>query len=90
MSVTAEDLELRINRGETMARFLGDEIIQQVFSTMEELYFKRWKQAETPEQREELRAEARAFEALSRGLQGLVDDGNSATNQLNQRNKSQV
>lgn len=84
----SEDLETRINRGEMIDRFLKDAYVQEVFRTGEEIYYKRWKQAETPAQREEIRAEARAFDTLTVWLQGVVDDGTSAKHQLEQRNKS--
>ncbi len=88
MTENVDNLEIRVNRGEVMARFLDDELIQQVFKGLDEQYYFRWKAADTPEQREELRAEARAFDTLSRSLKGVVDDGHSAKHQIEQRNKA--
>lgn len=84
------DLDERIRRGNAVARFLTDEDIQKVFNGMEEAYFRRWKESQNPTDREDLRAEARAFDTLNRALLGIVNDGDSAKHQLQQQNKPSV
>jgi hypothetical protein len=88
--MTSDELsqEDRVTRGEEIARFLENPHILAVLNGMDNAYYQRWKQVTTVEDRENLRAEARAFETFAAAIRGFVDDGLTAKHQLEQRYKA--
>lgn len=76
------ELENEKTRGEQIQGFLRNEAVQAVFKSLELSYFRAWKDAQTPAEREVVHARASAFDDLRAVMQGIVASGEMATRQL--------
>lgn len=84
------DLDEQVRNGEAISRFLGDDTVKRVIAGLELDYFDEWKEAESVEKREDLRAKACALNDLMKALRTVVADGKLATHQLEQRAKPRL
>lgn len=76
MSIELTQQEI-IDLGEGVRRIMQDKEVQKVWSGLEELTFRRWKDARDPQYRETLWAMAAALGSLRQALQAAVDAGQS-------------
>lgn len=70
--LTPDDM---IEHGEAISRLLNDTSVQKVFQDLDISYYKRWKEARDPEERELLWAKASALGDFKRVLVGTVSSG---------------
>jgi hypothetical protein len=77
METQEEELkpELLIQYGEAISRFLNDTTVQKVFSDIEATYYKQWKAAASPEDREALWAKVSALGDFKFVLERTVQSG---------------
>jgi hypothetical protein len=69
-------------RGERIAAFLKDEVVQAVFTGLRLSYYEAWVEASDPAEREKLHATARALDDLSHALSRIVASGDRAHHEL--------
>jgi hypothetical protein len=82
MGVTREQL---IRHGQAIERLQNDETVQTLFDTLDEIYFKNWKDAKDPAEREAIHAEASAFGALKKIFEKTVAVGQHEAHLLEQQ-----
>ncbi len=74
--------EQAIRDADVIASFLGNESIKRVFVAWDAVLWRRWKEAPSPAEREELHAEARAFDHLAECLRAVVATGERDKHEL--------
>lgn len=67
-----------IQNGREVEVFMQNPVIRSVFEELDRLYYTKWRAAATPEERNELWAQARALDVLQESLQAVVDAGKRA------------
>lgn len=84
------DVEQIVRDAEEVNRFLENETIKRVFRSYDEVLWRKWKESDTPADREALHARARAFDDLARGLRAVVDSGKRETHELERANRPDI
>jgi hypothetical protein len=87
MAVCPEDL---IRHGAAIGRLLEDESVQTVFADLENKYFRDWKAAKTPEERELQWAKASALGDLKFVLEQTVASGEAEQHAADMREKHEA
>jgi hypothetical protein len=76
--------EQAIRDAETIDSFLKHESVRRVFDDYRNLLWEKWKDAPDPAAREEIHAQARAFDGLAAHLRAAVASGERETFELGQ------
>lgn len=83
-TVTAQEL---VDLGDAVRRIIEDKAVADVWSALEEAYYKQWKAATSQVDREILWAKVSALGDLRRSLQAAADTGQSTAHTLAQKAK---
>ena len=81
-------LEDQVIRADAVRRFIDDGTVKSILVGMSQTYYVAWLSAATLEARELLWAKARALEDLTVALQAVVDSGDRATHDAEQRDRN--
>jgi hypothetical protein len=85
-----EQLEDVKTRGETVAAFLQNTAVSDVWKSLEASYFQAWKDANTPAEREILHSRASVLDELKDALLSVASSGEHATESLKALKRANV